>query len=145
MGKGYRTDYGVIGEYLRCMLFHFIAWEEFIFLIVFITIFGLSFYKIKLGISWNSYLLVWLVVMNFNFFNYLLLLFAMWPFDWFITKKTLFHPQPKIRSYTFLHYFTWMCKTHKVFNLHLHLNGLYISVFFFNLLMSNFLWLCHQS
>jgi predicted branched-subunit amino acid permease len=70
----YKIDYGVIGEYLGCMLFHLIAWEEFIFLIVFIIIFGLSFYKTRLGICWNSYLLVWLVVMHSKVFYYLFII-----------------------------------------------------------------------
>jgi hypothetical protein len=127
----YRIDYGVIGEYLRCMLFHLIAWEEFTFLIVFITIFGLSFYKTRLGIYGNSYLLVWLVVMHSKVFKYLFIItiiicnVALWLVH---HQKSLLPPAPHSPTQNWkLHIFTLRhtnVQNHaKVLFLHLHLNG----------------------
>jgi len=88
------------------MLAHFIAWVEFPFLTLFITIYGLGFYKssrVPILIH-NNYL--WCIPkplrgeeMDNVYCSITNVLF-----------ETLAHSPPN-RNYTFLHYFTGSCKT----------------------------------
>jgi len=64
-------------------------------------------------------------VQSFYLFIYLLLLLllAMWHFDWFITKKLCSPSNPKLEVTHFYIISHECAKPRKVFILHLHLNG----------------------